>query len=295
MKTIVGIDAQAEYVPAVELLARLRFPKMTTTLLHAADPLVPYTDPQYIDPTAQSEFVKYITNLGIRALDRAKDEACTRNVNSKTKLVFGPVTASLTREADESDADLIAVNATHHGFWSTSFMGSVSRGLALGAPCTTLVTKGKSTFTGPIHTVFATDHSDFANRCLDRFIELNPQGISTIEVVSAYAIDPLEKVALNRHLPHFGGDADAWIRKSLESANERVAKRLRNAGYETRTHLIVGRPNDAIRHVMQESQAELAIVGAHGHGFFTRALIGSTSLHQVVSEPYAVLLMRPFA
>ena len=41
MKTIVGIDAQAEYLPAVELLARLRFPKMTTTLLHAADPLVP--------------------------------------------------------------------------------------------------------------------------------------------------------------------------------------------------------------------------------------------------------------
>jgi nucleotide-binding universal stress UspA family protein len=295
MKTIVGIDAQGEYQPAIELLARLRFPKMTTTLLHVANPSVPYTDQGMVDPIAQAEFTKVITNAGIRALDRAKDEACTRDVNAKTKLVYGSTTHGLTHEAEDTNADLIAVNATHHGFWSNSFMGSVSRGLAIGAPCTALIAKGKATASGKVHALFATDHSEFANRCLERFLELHPEGISTIEVVSAYMLDNAEIDDLNRHLPLFDGDADGWIRKSIETANDAVAARLHAAGYGVRTHLIKGRPNDAIRHVMQETQAELAIVGAHGKGFFARALIGSTSLHQVVAEPYPVLVVRPFA
>ena len=36
----------------------------------------------------------------------------------------------------------------------------------------------------------------------------------------------------------------------------------------------------------------LMILGAQGHGFIERLLIGSTSLHQVAAEPYPVLVLR---
>jgi nucleotide-binding universal stress UspA family protein len=50
--------------------------------------------------------------------------------------------------------------------------------------------------------------------------------------------------------------------------------------------------NDAIKQTMQEFNAQLLIVGAHGHGFFERMMLGSIALHQVVAEPHSVLVLR---
>jgi len=44
---------------------------------------------------------------------------------------------------------------------------------------------------------------------------------------------------------------------------------------------------------MHSTGAELMVVGAHGKGWIERLLIGSTSLHEVIDEPYNVLVLRP--
>jgi len=86
MKVIVGIDSNGAYRHALDLLAKLRFTKPHLTLLHA----VPSSSPiQLPDVRCQSEYTKVVQNLGLSTLDAAVDEACGRDLQSKTKLVFG--------------------------------------------------------------------------------------------------------------------------------------------------------------------------------------------------------------
>ncbi len=90
-----------------------------------------------------------------------------------------------------------------------------------------------------------------------------------------------------------GGDIDRWLIEHVEAKNATVCEKLRNAGYETTSSTAQGSPNDAIREAMRDTRANLLVVGSHGKGFIERTFIGSVSLHQVVAEPYPVLVIRP--
>ena len=43
---------------------------------------------------------------------------------------------------------------------------------------------------------------------------------------------------------------------------------------------------------MAEEQADLLILGSHGHGALERLALGSVSFHQVVATPHNVLVVR---
>jgi hypothetical protein len=44
---------------------------------------------------------------------------------------------------------------------------------------------------------------------------------------------------------------------------------------------------------MLDTKSDLLVLGAQGHGFLARLRMGSKSFHQVVSERYSVLVLRP--
>jgi nucleotide-binding universal stress UspA family protein len=43
---------------------------------------------------------------------------------------------------------------------------------------------------------------------------------------------------------------------------------------------------------MLDTQADILVMGAQGHGFVERVFIGSVSLHQALYEPYPVMIVR---
>jgi nucleotide-binding universal stress UspA family protein len=293
-----GVDAADEFKPVLYLLNALGFPQAHLTLVHAANPQWTYTPALPVDPMVITDLTTEVENVGRRALDEARDVACRIGLPTKSMLTFGSPAEVLTKEAEAEHADLIAVCATHHGMWSTSFLGSVSRVLTTSSPVSCLVAKGgpklaKPNFTRPLKAVFATDHSAFSERCLEWFLKAKPEGIGAIHVVSAYDLTDYEEDTLNRNLPVLGGNVVEWVEETVEANNRRVADRLEQVGYKVTHEAVRGRPDDALREAMQDSHADLMIVGAQGKGFLERALIGSVSLHQVVSEPYPVLVIRP--
>jgi nucleotide-binding universal stress UspA family protein len=63
-------------------------------------------------------------------------------------------------------------------------------------------------------------------------------------------------------------------------------------GLTTEQRVIVGDPGDVICTVAAEIGASVIVVGSHGHGWFQRVLVGSTSNHVVSHAPCPVLVVR---
>jgi nucleotide-binding universal stress UspA family protein len=293
MITIVGVDAKQTFKPVLCLLTKLNFENCMLELLHAANPVFPFMTPDGSDAGLQTEYLKAIEALGSEALNEASNVSCTDGFPTRTKMVFGSAASSIIEEAGLQRAQLVAVTATHHGSLSCSFLGSVSRALAVACPASVLIAKSPIEDGEPLKVVFATDHSPFSERCLEQFIAMKPHGVTHVHVVSAYDINDHEAEVLIKNLPSLGGDVDRWIEEQVETENEKVCRRLNAAGYVTTSSASRGRPIDVIHQAMTDTKANLLVVGSHGKGFISRALIGSVSLHQVVSEPYSVLVIRP--
>lgn len=291
MKILVGIDLEGTYRAPMELCARLQFADPSWILAHAV-PVAPSYSPGFSPMSIPVvDTMLALRETGQRALDRAIEELGVPG--AAQILLEGNAAASLMRAADEEGVDLIAMGAgqPRHGLLWT--IGSVSRAVSLGAPQSLLVGKSPDAGHGPIHAVFATDHSEYANGVVDRLIEWAPAGLGQIDVFTAYDPDDythvlLDQAAAETDSPSYREWALAHARQSCEE----VAAKLRAICPNTKALVELGHPNEAIRKVMESSGADLLILGAHGHGFIERLVVGSVSLHQMVAEPYPVLLIR---
>jgi nucleotide-binding universal stress UspA family protein len=291
MKIIVGIDTGGTYKSCLNLAARLRFPEPEFILAHAVDVTMPLGDYGGAAEAAYGvDYVRLATEAGEEALEKAEDDACAHKLHSETALLVGGAAAALVQYAQDRHADLVCVQSQRKGRLGSLFMGSTSRGLAIAAHCSVLVSKGEVAPKGDLKAVFATDHSSYADRALDRFLQLRPSGIKSVHVVTALHLDDsgghFDRAALDTRIEE---EIVKAARKRLDSD---VGK-LRDEGYRATCAVIDLEVNEALEKEMENSEADLLIMGAQGHGVMHRLLLGSSAIHQVVVEPYSVLIIRP--
>lgn len=293
MKVIFGIDTQGVYKPAIALFARFRFEKPEALLAHFMDPnpgFIPIEAPDALE--IQAEYARAVENAGRDVLLAAKVDACERGISCRQQLLMGRPAHGLTKLATDMHTDLVAVCAEQGSLWSTSFIGSVSRGVTTSCPSSVLIAKGIVKDDEPLKIVVATDHSEESRRWIHKFLSWKPHGIKEAHIVTAYQIDDTEAEILKRNLPSLGAYADTWIEEHLAKKNAEIVELFCEAGIKATAHVGCGRANDVIRTTMQDTQADVLVMGAQGHGFLERLFIGSTSLHQVATEPYPVLVVR---
>lgn len=293
MKAIIGIDSGGSYEPAVRLFARLKLANPDTTLINVADLVLPYTS-FGVPPTMQAtnEFVEGLREAGRHAVAEAKAIYAEYGGEAKTQVVSGPAVLTLLDEADRIDADVVAVASTRKGALATLFTGSMSRSIVSSCKHSVLIAKEGVRKEGPVKVVLATDHSPYADRAIDRFLQLAPKGISKIHVVTAYEVSDKEAELLHIDVPNFSGDILEWIAARLAEKSQALVGKLSQHGYTADYTLLKGDPNHVIETEMSRTGSELLVVGAQGHGFFDRVFVGSVSFHQVVAEPYSVFVIR---
>ncbi len=228
--------------------------------------------------------------MGKEALDRAKDHACGHGIKAETTLLTGDAARALVQYADDSHADLVCVHSERKGRPGSLFLGSVSRGLAIASSHSVPISKGWIAPSGKLKVVFATDHSDYADKALAKFIEMAPQGIKSIKVVTALH---LNDIGGHFDIVQMDSSIERWLVETGVRKNEDAVEKLRNAGYSSSGEVYNLPVNEAISEAMKSTHADLLVMGAQGHGFMYRLALGSTSLHQVVVEPYPILIIRP--
>jgi len=293
MRSVIGIDTGGTYEPVIRLFARLKFPNAETTLLNVADLVLPYTSfamPPTVEP--MNQIVEGLRQAGENAVAEAAKLAATYGVSTKQEVQSGPSVLTLLDRADELKADVLAVASTRKGTIATMFTGSMSRSIVTGSRHTVLVAKEGVRDQGPVEAVLATDHSPYMERAVDRFLSLAPKGISKLHIVTAYEVSDKEATLLHANLPALDGHIEQWIEGKLREKSEALVGKLSQHGYDADYELSASRPNDAISDAMERTGSELLILGAQGHGFLDRLFVGSVSFHQLVGEPYSVLILR---
>lgn len=294
VKVLVGVDNHLAYSPALHLLSRFRFENAETTLLHCVSP-VPAFFPADVPeaPTIGTEYLRTMEEIGEKALEDAVDEACRYGMRAEKELRFCGATEGLIECAAETDADVVVVRTEHCGPHRNPLAGSVGKGLVVNCPSSVLVAKEPSNATGSLKAVLATDHSPESCRWIAEFLSWHAKGIAVIHVVTAYELDDRTARILNSNLPALGGLAEEWVEEHLHRLNANVEAKLKSSGYATTSRVAAGHPNEVIRKAMEDTRADVLIVGAQGHGFVERLMLGSCSLHQAVAEEYPVLVVRP--
>jgi nucleotide-binding universal stress UspA family protein len=104
---------------------------------------------------------------------------------------------------------------------------------------------------------------------VDTFIFLEPQ-------VAAYAMEIIDKERI-------------FLRDTVDA----LAAKARAAGVaNVETKLLEGFPRSTLIDAIEQSRADLVVVGSHGRNALQRILIGSTSEHLVRHAPCPVLVVR---
>lgn len=292
MKTLIGVDLSGTHKLATELCRRLNFSNQEIHLLNVVEP-VPSTGwfapTGYVPPAWDGE----LKAAGEAVLQNLEKDLADAGMPSSGRVVFGQPADALLQEAETLQADLTAIGSSCKNRLESILVGSVGRALAIASKNSVLIARRGERNEGPLRLVFGTDHSPYADQCLERLLSWKLQGLESIHLVTAVHLDDWEKSLLKQHLPHVGEDPMGWIEEEIRTRSEMVAARLCQAGYKVQTHIQHGRPNEVLHHSMHAFQGDLLAVGGQGHGFVERLVLGSVALHQAVAEKYSVLILRP--
>lgn len=290
MRAIIGVDLSGS-VAAALLFTRLSFSPADLTLVHVIESVFPDGSFPPFGPNHAITDMMYVREEeGKEALERAR--AALGN-EASTEIRRGDPARELMTVASEANADLLAIYSEAKGTYGDLFFGSVAKGLVQAADQSLLIAKGEIAPEGPLNVVFATDHSEYADRSLDLFLSWAPKGMGKVRVLTANETSPSVAALLVHDLPHLKDEAPIWIRERLEDRNRKTVERFIRAGIEAEGIVLDAHPNDAMRTVMLDTKSDLLVLGAQGHGFLDRLRMGSKSFHQVVSERYSVLVLRP--
>lgn len=309
MQVILGMDADAgKDMLAASLLQRLAFtPQPCVDLVHVVPPpayaaydMEPVLSAMAIAELVQSEreaaaerVQTAVRNIGSEAMGTSEAFVCRPVVRE------GPVTSKLVEYARGVSADLIAVNGSHHGGLGAILSGSVARGLVLEAPCSLLIAKpagktGSDQPTGqkPVRAVIATDHSKYANDCLERLIRFRPRGIVYVTVMAAYPQEQLHGLVGVLH--GLAVDPADTVRCELARRNGALLGRLRTAlePLSCDSRVAAGPVHEAIVQAMDDTRADLLILGARGHDFLERLTMGSVSYREAMTNQRSILILR---
>lgn len=291
MKILLGIDTVGHYKAALNLAARLKLPNPLWTLAHSVDVNVPIGGYGINSEEALAiDFYQFASHSGREALEKAKDEACAHGINAETALLNGNAASALAQYADAMHADFVCVQSERKGRLGSMFFGSVSRGLAIGSSQSVLISKGWVAPNGELSAVFATDHSEYADKALEKFIQMAPQGIRNIKVVTALHLD---ETGGRLEMKNLDNALQKWLVERPARKNGEAVAKLTAAGYRCTSEVYNLPVNEALDAAMTSTHADLLVMGAQGHGFMHRLFLGSTALHQVVMEPHRVLILRP--
>lgn len=290
MKTVLGVDAASTYVAAANLLVRLQWSNNDVRAVHVLEAL------SYVTPLGPHAYYQSVNEHSEEVTREFLGDACRtleeHHIKTTPVVLIGSAHAKLLDYADQIGADLIAVGSQRLGKWGSLFAGSVTRALSISSAQTILVGKGEAKPEGPITAVLATDFSEYCDQAIDKLILMWPKGIEKVWVVNAHWTDlsMLEAALRESHLEP--KDLYDWVVNKIERRAAEVAAKIRALGVEVETRLSQEEPRDAIARAMDDSDADLLIMGARGHGLRERITVGSVAMHQVMVEPYSVLVVR---
>ena len=225
---------------------------------------------------------------GRAACERAVGTYCRMfDVDIEFMVVQGEPHQVIPDAARKIDADLIVMGTYGRRGLRRMFMGSVTAGVILNAPCDVLVVKRKcEECTGEYSRILIPyDGSESSSKAIGHVHKLtngNPANVTILYVVPDY--EGMEYLRTNSIKKRIGEEATRIV---LEG--ERLAEKK---GIKASTLIENGRAADRITATAQGLGSDLIIVGSHGWHGFDKTILGSTTERVIMQSPVPVLVVK---
>lgn len=289
MKAVVAVDLMSAFVPALHLYKNLGFESPEASFINVVEPVLPDASfPELAASQPLTQILEELKAAGQEALERAVQEF----PGAAKRVVLGHAAASIMELAESEGADLVVVGSQQKSLIESFFSGSVTRALTTHCKCSVLVGKTGSQASPGLTVVVTHDLSEYSQRAIHRFVEMAPRGIDRIVLLTADTTDPSIIAVVERIDPKMAGETHDAIENSIAQQLLTVKADLDSVCRNVELVVSEGSANKVIEQTMTSVNADLLVMGAHGHGFFEKLFIGSVALHQVVRTPHNVLLMR---
>lgn len=292
MRALIGIDTEGKFKGAIALLRRLDFADTQWNLAHCRPSLAPNPIAVHLEVDEALELSDPGWSEARCTLEAAKCLLPGGAPAPTVLMVEAAPSAGLLQVAEEEHADLIAIGSHEYGRLGSLILDSTARALAIGSPVSFLVGRGHVTSEGPVKAVFATDHSAYANSCLDQLLEWRPRGLAEIIFVTATEMLELSDTVQYMNLLDAATQQGMTLSEYTVHSGKMLVERATRAGYHASYEPRLGFVGQAIENAMHDHAAHLLILGAQGHGFLERLLIGSVALDLVVSARCSTLVIR---
>ena len=143
--------------------------------------------------------------------------------------------------------------------------------------------------------LLATDGSDLATAAMAKGIALlgHEHRFVTLAVVAPVFVPTASTSPMDTHPTLVDSDLEHQMEDEQREGLDTEIHELDTALGITAEHLVeTGEPGPTICDVAAEIQADVIVVGTHGHGWFKRVLMGSVSTHVLNHASCPVLVIR---
>ena len=229
-----------------------------------------------------------------RDLERFTTTAGITGLAIDFRVIEGEPAHAIAEEAAATHAELIVVGTHGRTRLARIVLGSVTERLLRIAPCSMLIVPpGAATPSAPqmfSRIVVATDFSDSSERAMAYALALAQEAnarVTALHVVELpaqtgdWALEGIDMIALSR-------EAIAASRHRLAAAVPQSARDWCDVTERVET----GAAYRQILRVAAEDDAELIVLGVHGHGVIEQFFLGSTAQHVVRQARCPVLAVR---
>ncbi len=294
MRILLGVGGDRAYEHALAWVQALGFEQPQVILASVIEPprppvvgvVAPFPD-EVLRGAVQAQ--ETAAQERLNALQQALQ---AQGMETETVILQGQASARLLELAEERQVDLLALGGTRKGTLQAFFVGSVARAALTSAKQSLLIAYTPPPPDAPLHAVLATDHSEYNYRCIDQLLRFAPRNLKRIAITTAFDLDTETLELLTRHAPAVKESGVEWIIEQLHERNRQVCERLRPLRAACESVVVEGLPIPSIREAMNQTQSQLLILGAKGHGLIERLSLGSVSYHFAVGERANLLLLR---
>ena len=144
----------------------------------------------------------------------------------------------------------------------------------------------------------ATDGSDFSTAAINMLVNIvaNPE-TTAFKIVSAVEfstmLSPNGFIAVSaEYYNDMQGSLREQAKQSVEQAETKIRSLFPGGLLDVTAEVLDGSPSRVIVETAENWEADLIIIGSHGYGFWSRALLGSVSDSVVHHAPCSVLVVR---
>jgi nucleotide-binding universal stress UspA family protein len=252
----------------------------------------PFLGPIISDQIAQA--VEDAREAAARWSDAAAEEFVAEGYSAEPHVLEGDPAMALSDFAREESAAFVCVGSRGEGSLEALFLGSVARSLANFSDIDLLVCRDKESADPGLRVIFATDHSDFADRVTAKLPSLVSGRFKTIEALSI--MDPSSRDLLYA-LPNVEkGENFAELEQGMESwlgnASAKTAEQLSALAERVDSKVLYGHDREKIVERAKELDADLIIMGAKGRSGLSRLLLGSVSHYVLHRAACSVMIVR---